>query len=81
MHPASIMLNLKPNFFKVYLTNPLDFMLEMLLRTRLSSSYMKVLLRSFSFWDIKNIKAKFQPRYAYKLYDYEKRVYEMWKKR
>ena len=27
-----------------------------------------------------NVKAKFQSRYAYKLYTYEKRVYEMWKK-
>ena len=34
----------------------------------------------FSFWDIENVKPKFQPRYAYKLYAYKKRVYEMWKK-
>ena len=74
------MLNLKPNFLKIYLTNPYDFMLEILLRTSLFFWYMKILLRSFSFWDIENVKPKFQPRYAYKLYAYKKRVYEMRKK-
>ena len=34
---------------------------------------MKLLLRSFSFWDIENVKPKFQPRYAYKLYAYKKK--------
>ena len=77
---ASIMLNLKPNFPKIYLTNPYDFMFKILLRTSLFFWYMKILLRSFNFWGIKNVKAKFQPRYAYKLYAYKKRVYEMWKK-
>ena len=28
----------------------------------------------------KNVKPRFQPRYAYKLYTYKKSVYEMWKK-
>ena len=32
----------------------------------------KMFLKSFSFWDVENIKPKFQPRYAYKLYAYEK---------
>ena len=41
---------------------------------------MKILLSSFSFWDIENVKPKFQPRYAYKLYAYKKGMYEMWKK-
>ena len=74
------MLNLKPSFLKIYLTNPYDFMLEMLLSTSLFFWYMKMLLRSFSFWDIKNFKAKLQPSYAYKLYAYKKGVYEIWKK-
>ena len=69
---ASIMLNLKPNFLKIYLTNPYDFMFEILFRASLFFWYMKILLRSFSFWDIENVKPKFHPRYAYKLYAYEK---------
>ena len=73
------MLHLKPNFLKINLTNPYDFMLEILLRTSLFFWYVKILLRSFSFWDIKNVKAIFQRRYAYKLYAYKK-VYKMWKK-
>ena len=81
MSSASIMLNLKPNFLKIYLTNPYDFMLEILLRTSLFFWYLKILLRSFNFWDIKNVKVKFKPRYACKLYAYKKRVYEMWKKK
>ena len=72
--------NLKPNFLKIYLTNLYNFMLEILFRTSLFFWYVKILLRSFSFWDIENVKPKFQPRYAYKLYAYKKRVYEMWKK-
>ena len=71
------MLNLKPNFLKIYLTNPYDFMLEILFRTSLFFWYMKILPRSFSFWDIENVKLRFQPRYAYKLYAYKKREYEM----
>ena len=35
MSSASIVLNLKPNFLKIYLTNPYDFMLEVLFRTNL----------------------------------------------
>ena len=46
---ASITLNLKSNFIKIYLTNPYDFMLGILLRTSLFFWYMKILLRSFSF--------------------------------
>ena len=64
----------------MYLTSPYDFMLEILFRTSLVFWYMKLLLRSFSFWDIENVKHKFQLRYAYKLYAYKKRVYEIWKK-
>ena len=41
-------------------------MLEVLFRTRLFFSYMKILLRSFSFWDIEIVKPKFQPIYTYK---------------
>ena len=63
---ASIMLNLNTNFLKIYLTNPYDFMLEILFRTSLFFWYMKILLRSFSFWDIENVKPKFQPIYTYK---------------
>ena len=32
--------------------------------------YIRILLKSFSFWDIENVKSKSQPRYAYKLYGY-----------
>ena len=77
---ASIKLNLKPNFLNIYLTNPYDVMLEILFRTSLLFWYVKILLRSFSFWDIENVKAKFQLRHAYELYAYKKRVYDMWKK-
>ena len=56
---ASIMLNLKPNFLKIYFTNAYDFMLKILLRTNLFFWYTKIFLRSFSVWDIKNVKAKF----------------------
>ena len=66
MSPASIMLNLKPNFLKIYLPNPYDFMLQVLFRTGLFFWYMKILLRSFSFSDIENVKPKFQPIYTYK---------------
>ena len=79
MSSASIMLNLKPNFLKIYSTTPYDFMLEILFITSLFFWYVKILLKSFSFWDIENVKPKLQPRYAYKLYAYKK-VYEMWKK-
>ena len=75
---ASVMLTLKLNFLKIYLTKPCDFMVEVLFRKSLFFWYMKVLLRSFRFWDIENVKHKFQPRYAYKLYAHKKRVYEMW---
>ena len=34
---------------------------------------MKILLRSGRFWDIENVKPKFQARYAYKLYAYKKK--------
>ena len=70
MNSASVMFNLKPNFPKIYSTNPRDFMLEILFRTSLFFWYMKILLRSFSFWDIENSKPKFQLWYAYKLYAY-----------
>ena len=63
---------MEPNFRKIYLTNPYDFMLEILFRKSLFFWYMKILLRSFSFWDIENVKPKFQPRCAYKLYAYKK---------
>ena len=75
----SIVLNLKRNFLKIYLTNPHDFMLEFFFRTILFLRFMKILLRSFRFWDIENVKPKFQPMYTYKLYAYNK-LYEMWKK-
>ena len=68
----SIVLNLKRNFLKIYLTNPNDFMLEVFFRTILFLRYMKILLRSFRFWDIENVKPKFQPMYTYKLYAYKK---------
>ena len=74
------MLNLKPNFLKISLTNPYDFRPEILFRTSLFFWYMKMLLRSFRIWNIENVKSKFQPRYAYKLYAYKKGLYEMWKK-
>ena len=74
------MLNLKPNFPNIYLTNPYDFMLETLFRTSLFFWHMKALLWSFNFWDIEIVKPKFRPRYAYKFCAYKKRVYEMWKK-
>ena len=77
---ASIMLNLKTNILEIYLTNPYHFILEILLRTSWFFWYIKIFIRSFSFWDIKNVKAKFQPRYAYKLYAYKKRLYKIWKK-
>ena len=67
-----IMLNMEPNFLRIYLTNPYDFMLEILFRKNFFFWYMKILLRSFSFWDIENVKPKFQPRCAYKLYAYKK---------
>ena len=79
LRSASVKLNLKPKFRKIYLTNPYHFMLEILLRTSLLFWYMKILLRSFSFSGIKNVKAKFQSRYTYKLCTYKKRLYEMWK--
>ena len=66
MSSASIKFNLKPNFLKMYLSNPYDIMFEILFKTNLFFSYLKILLRSFSFWDIENVKPKFQPRYAYK---------------
>ena len=69
---ASIMLNLKPNFIKIYSTTPYDFMLEVLFRTSLYFWYIKILLKSFSFWVIENTKPKFQPRYAYEYYAYKK---------
>ena len=68
---ASFELNLKPNFLKIYLNNPYHFLVEILLRTSLFFWYVKILLKSFSFWDIKNAKPKFQSRYAYKLYAYK----------
>ena len=74
------MLNLKPNFLKIYLTNTYNFMAEVLFRTSLFFWYIEILLRSFSIWDIGYVKPKFQPVYTYKLYAYKKRVYEMWKK-
>ena len=67
------MLSLKPNFLKIYLTSPYDFMLEILFRTSLLIWYMKILLRSFSFWDIENVKPKFQTRFGYKLYAYKEK--------
>ena len=67
------MLNLKLNFLKIYSTNLCDFMLEILFRTSLFFWYIKILLRSFSFRDIENVKPKFQTRYAYKLYAYIKK--------
>ena len=66
MSSASIMLNLKPNFLKSYLTNSYDFMLEVLFRTTLLFWYIKKLPRSFSFWDTENVKHKFQAIYTYK---------------
>ena len=74
------MLNLETIFLKIYLTNPYYFMLEILIRTSLLFWYMKILLRSFSFWNIKNVKAKFQPSYAYKVYAYKNGVYEICKR-
>ena len=67
-------------------TQPTLCMLEMLFRTSLFFCYIYiwilVLLRSFRFWDIENVKRKFEPRYyAYKLYMLiQKRMYEMWRK-
>ena len=67
------MLNMEPNFLKIYLTNPYDFLHEILFRKSLFFWYMKILLRSFSFWGIENVKPNFQPRYACKLYAYKKK--------
>ena len=64
---------MEPNFRKIYLTNPYDFMLEILFRKSLFFWYMKIFLRSFSFWNIENVKPKFQPRNAYKIYAYKKK--------
>ena len=64
---------MEPNFRKIYLTNPYDFMLEILFRKNLFFWYMKIFLRSFSFWNIENVKPKFQPRNAYKIYAYKKK--------
>ena len=41
---------------------------------------MKILLRSFRIWNIENVKPKFQPRYAYKLYAYKKECMKCEKK-
>ena len=51
-------------FLKIYSTNPYDFMLEILFRTNLFFWYIKILLESFSFWYIENVKPTFQLRYA-----------------
>ena len=74
------MLNREPNFLKIYLTNPYDFTHEILFRKSLFFWYMKILLSSFRVWGIENVKPKFQPRNAYKIYAFKKKVYEMWKK-
>ena len=69
---VSIMRNLKPNFLKIYSTKPYDFMIEILFKISLFFLYIKILLKFFSFWDIKNVSPKFQPWYAFELYAYKK---------
>ena len=49
------------NFLKTYSSNPYDLMPESLLRTSSFFWYIKTLLKRF--WDIENVKPKFQPRY------------------
>ena len=65
-------------FLKIYSTNPYDFMLEILFRTSLFFWYIKILLKCFGFWDVANVKPKFQLRYALCLW--KKNVWKMWKK-
>ena len=53
------MLNMEPNFLRIYLTNPYDFIFKILFRKSLFFWYMKILLRSSWFWDIKILSSNF----------------------
>ena len=54
--------------------------LKIYLEKACSSDIWKYCPDLFSFWDIENVKPKFQPRYAYKLYAYKKECMKCEKK-